>query len=377
MTSIDYAKLNTYREIFQQPEMWKETYLQIADKEKKISAFLSKFYNEDVTIVFSGAGTSAFIGNVMTFFLPRHHIYNIKSAPTTDITTHPEVFFQKNHKYILISLARSGNSPESIAALELANSICGNNIAHIIITCNEKGELVTRAGKDNTLLLILPPETNDKGLAMTSSFTSMLLASMLIFDIKNIRLKKSSIEILSDKASFLISGYASQIQKIASGDFQRAVFLGSGERKGIADECHLKLQELTDGNVICLFDSFLGFRHGPMAVINEKTMLIYLFSDDEKTFQYERDIVTQINNQVKPVHQIYCSQKKRQIENIKFELEMFPEKNIHTEYDTILFVLIGQLLGLFKSIELNLDPDNPSASGKIARVVEGVTIYRE
>lgn len=376
MTSIDYSKWHTYQEIFQQPRMWRETYHIIAAKEKEISVFLSKFYNEEVTIVFTGAGSSSFIGNIMTFLLPKHNIYNIKSAPTTDITTNPEAFFQKNKKYLLISLARSGNSPESIAAFELANSICENNIAHIIITCSEKGELARQANKDNILLLILPPETNDKALAMTSSFTSMLLASLLIFDIENIETKKTDIDKVSEKAVSMLEAHRRLIQRVATIDFDRAVFLGSGERKGIAEECHLKLQELTDGHVVCLFESFLGFRHGLKAALNEKTLIVYLFSDDEKTFQYEKDLVRQINGQVKPIAQIYTAQKKRRIDNIVFDVEMVPEVYDQTDYDIILYVLIGQMLGMFTSFHLLLNPDNPSVNGKIARVVEGVTIYK-
>jgi len=373
--NIDSLNWHTYREICQQPTLWQDTYSIIAEKEKEISDFMSEFYDDDVIIIFTGAGTSSFIGNIMTFMLPKQKIYNIKSVPTTDIATHPNTFFQKNKKYILVSLARSGNSPESIAAVDRANSICEKNISHIVITCNDSGELAKKTVNKNALLLILPPDTNDKGLAMTSSFTSMLLASMLIFDIKKISLKKNEIDRLSGKGEFMITGYADLIFKIASSEFQRAVFLGSGERKGIAEECHLKLQELTDGKVTCLFDSFLGFRHGPKAAINEKTVLVYLLSDDEKIFRYERDLILQINRQVKPAIQIYVAQSKKQIDNIEFDLEMIPEKYDQTAYDVILYVLIGQLLGLFKSIDLNLDPDNPSESGKISRVVEGVTIY--
>lgn len=376
MLSIDPSDTHTHREIFQQPEMWRETYKRIVDKKKEIISFFSTYYSDGTTIIFTGAGTSSFVGNILTFILPRHNICNIKSVPTTDITTHSTAIFQKNKKYILVSLARSGNSPESMAAIDLANSICGDQIAHIFITCNETGELAKKAINKNILSLVLPPETNDKGLAMTSSFTSMLLAAILVFDIENIEIRKNSINTVSEKVKSMLIEYQDRIQEIASHQFERAVFLGSGERKGIAEECHLKLQELTDGKIICLFDSFLGFRHGPKAVLNEKTLLVYLFSDDEKVFQYERDLVIQINQQVKPIAQVYVAQKKQQITNIEFNMEMIPKIQIQTEYDVIAYVLIGQMLGIFKSIELNLNPDNPSVNGKIARVVEGVTIYK-
>jgi tagatose-6-phosphate ketose/aldose isomerase len=375
MASIQTTSFDTIHEIYQQPEMWRQTYQILLDKEKEISGFMTSYYNEETTIILTGAGTSSFIGNILEFVMPKYGFYSVKSVPTIDITTHPEAIFNKNKKYILVSFARSGNSPESLAAVNIADSICHNNIAHIIITCNENGKLVKEKAEDNRLILILPPETNDKGLAMTSSFSSMLLASMLLFDVKKIVNKKEGIDNLYKKGEYLISTYSDQIKKIAALDFERAVFLGTGELKGIAEECHLKLQELTDGKVVCLFDSFLGLRHGPKAAINEKTLLVYLFSNDDKVFQYERDLVVQTNQQVKPIAQIYVSQKKRSTGNVVFDLEMLPDRMNFTEFDAILYVLIGQLLGFYKSIDLKLDPDNPSASGKIARVVEGVIIY--
>lgn len=373
MLSIESS--NTYKEIFQQPEVWRSTYDIILNKKIEISTFLSKYYSDDVKILFTGAGTSSFIGNIMSFILPKYNIYSVQSAPTTDITTHPNTFFNKNNSYILVSLARSGNSPESIAAYNLANEICGKNIAHIVITCNAEGELAKKAENENVLLLVLPPETNDKALAMTSSFSSMLFSCMMLLDIENLEEKKYDVYLLCEKAKNLLNEYAGQLKEIADMNFERAVFLGSGERRGIAEECHLKLQELTDGKIVCMFDTYLGFRHGPKAVLNDKTILIYLISPEEDVFRYEKDLISQINQQINPVAQIYVSSKKIKIENVKFDLEIVSEPDDETTYDVLLQVIVGQLLGMYKSKQLGLDPDSPSASGMISRVVEGVTIY--
>ncbi|MDI9626589.1 MAG: SIS domain-containing protein [Bacteroidota bacterium] len=372
---MGFVNSNTYREIFHQPEMWRQTYSIISERKEEISNFLSNYYNNDVTVVFTGAGTSSYVGNILQYLMVGYGITNYKSVATTDLTTHADTIFLKNKKYILVSLARSGNSPESIAAVDIADSICGDNISHIFITCNAEGALAKREPKSNVLSLILPDATNDKGLAMTSSFSSMLLMAMLVFDLNNVEENRAGVDKLSKKAEYMLNRYSEDIQKIAAIDFERAVFLGSGEKKGIAEECHLKLQELTDGKVICLFDSFLGFRHGPKAALNEKTLIIYLFADDEKTLKYEIDLVVQINQQIKPAGQIYVAERKIEQTEVKFDLEMVPETYENTKFDVILYVLVGQLLGLFKNVELKLDPDSPSASGKIARVVEGVTIY--
>lgn len=375
MLSIDSSGTHTHREIFQQPEMWIKTFQYIFEKRDEILSFFSKYFSNDVTCIFSGAGTSSFIGDTLSFILPKIKIYNIRSVPTTDITTHPSEIFEKNKKYMLVSFARSGNSPESIMAFDLANKFCGTNISHIVITCNINGELTKKASEKNVLLINLPPETNDKGLAMTSSFTSMLLAASLIFDIHHIESQKMDIINLSAKAESILNQYSHQLKAICSLNFERAVFLGSGALKGIARECHLKLAELTDGKIFCAFDSFLGFRHGPKVILNDKTLLVYLFSEDDYVIEYENDLVKEINQQISPMAQIYVAHNKIEIQNITFDLGITPLNKNRTTYDFIFYVVVGQLLGFFKSLDLGLNPDDPSTDGKISRVVKGVKIY--
>ncbi|MDS1032589.1 SIS domain-containing protein [Porphyromonadaceae sp. NP-X] len=368
----------TYKEIHQQPNMWIKEYQLILQNKQKIYSFVSKrLLSKDTEIIFTGAGTSAFIGNVLSMILPQKNFFNFKVIPSSDLITHPHIFFQKEKEIVLVSFARSGNSPESMGVVNIANSLC-KKISHIIITCNQNGELAKNANLDNTLLLILPPETDDKGLAMTSSFSTMLLTMLLILNIETIENEFSAIETLSLNAVKMLNSYEKEIQNIVEKKFERAVFLGSGELKGIAQECHLKLQEMTDGKIICKYDSFLGFRHGPKAVINNKTLLVYLFSDDEYVLQYEKDLVKQINKNNKVTAQIaVCGQNPVKIEKIHFDTEIFTGNTYSQvkEYGCVAYVLVGQLLGYYKSLFFGLNPDNPSLSGNISRVVEGVTIY--
>lgn len=372
-------KFNTLKEIFQQPEMWQKEFDSILTHRKSIENFLStNSVTNDTEIIMTGAGTSAYIGNVLTFVLPQNGYPNCKAIQTTDLITHPESFFCKDKKVLLVSFARSGNSPESLAAIEIADSIA-NQTLHIIITCNEQGALARKVKDENSLLLLLPPETNDVSLAMTSSFTTMLLSFLLLINIKKIESQATIIKQLCNSAKKLLIDYENLIATISKLDFKRAVFLGSGELKGIAEECHLKLQELTDGKVICKFDTFLGFRHGPKAVIDNETLLVYLFSSNEHIRKYEIDLVKQINLKNCVVAQIALSAgKTTKIEGVKYDLEVVMDiTNESTkEYTCIPYVLIGQLLGFYKSLALGFDPDNPSVSGNISRVVEGVTIYK-
>jgi len=366
----------TAREISSQPQLWQKVWDLVKNKALSLSEFLSKAYtHRNLDIIISGAGTSSFIGNILQGILKRHTAKATYAVATTDLVSHPEDYLHKNTPTLLISFARSGNSPESLAAVNLANARC-KKVYHLVISCNPVGELVLNNQGENTFILLLPPESNDQGLAMTSSFTSMLLAGLLISQIGSLHKLKPQIDILEKYGSRIISTYAPYLKEVAKLNFERAIFMGSGPLWGAARESQLKLQELTDGQVICNYDSFLGLRHGPQAVINSKTLLVYLFSNSQYVQPYEADLVKSINNGEKGMFQIGIgeSSQKEAFVDLMIELSEEDEK-IEEEFLSVCSVLPAQILGFYKSMQLGLKPDSPSVNGAISRVVKGVTIY--
>lgn len=373
----------TFNEIHQQPAMWRKEMGMLLEKKAEVSAFMHKYLTPDTDVVLTGAGTSAFIGDALCPVM-RGMWRNVRSVATTDIVTHAEYLLDKERPLLLISFARSGNSPESVAAVNLANKVC-KNVAHVYITCNKNGELAKQAGErrmangeSNILLLLLPEETDDKSLAMTSSFSTMLLTCLMLGHIDTLDKDQEMIEKTAKNAEAVIAEYEDKLKEIASRPFERGVFLGSGALKGIAEECHLKLQELTDGAVVCKFDSFLGFRHGPKAVVNSKSIVVYLMTDQESVQRYERDLVKQVDANNTPVAQIIViGGKAPELPGVKADLVVkMPYGYAENEhYGIVPFVVVGQLLGYYASLAHGLNPDAPSVSGNIHRVVEGVTIY--
>ena len=365
----------TYKEIMQQPKMWLKVYELVLQQRVGIESFISQYTDRNYQIIYTGAGTSAYIGNILEIVLSESNFRGARSVSTTDLITNHHAYINENQPVLLISFARSGNSPESAGAIKIVNTHC-KHTAHIYITCNKEGELAKNADKENTLLLLLPPETNDLGLAMTSSFSSMLLTALLVANIQHIDTQLPYIQSLTLKAQKVLSTYAPIIREIMKREFSRVVFLGSGELKGIAEESRLKLQELTDGKIVCQFDSFLGFRHGPKAIINKETVLVYLFSGDEHIRRYETDLVKQINTNNKVTAQIIVSETPVKTTGIKSDLEViFSEGDSPSIYDCIPYVIVAQLMGFYKSLEIGLNPDTPSVSGNISRIVEGVILY--
>jgi tagatose-6-phosphate ketose/aldose isomerase len=366
----------TENEIARQPTLWKKIFNEFLQTKANLKSFLNNFINnKDLRVILTGAGSSAFIGDVILGVYKNRFKSYVDAVPTTDLVTHPELFFNKQNKYLLISFARSGNSPESSQAIVLAEEL-SHSVSHLIITCNEKSELISTASSRDKYIYLLPQEANDKGLAMTASFTSMLLVGLLISRINNDDQLDSQINILSEYGSKILETYKDDLKKAASLYFKRAVFLGSGFLKGIARESHLKLQELTDGKVICKYDSFMGFRHGPKAVIDEDTLIVYLFSNNHYANLYEKDLVATIAESRKNLFSIGIMEEN--IDSVNADIKIVLSENgrrLQEDFLTVVSVLPAQMLGLYKSINLGLNPDNPSESGMIHRVVQGVNIY--
>ena len=365
----------TAKEIFNQPKVWHQVYDEVLFQKEKLGRFRDMVLrNEKLHIIITGAGTSAFIGLTLQGIFKRSWNNFTTSYATTDLVSHPMDYFNAEEPTLLISVARSGNSPESIAAVELADQIC-EKCFHLIITCDEEGKLANYKSKNEKYVFLLPSEANDMSLAMTSSYSGMLLTGILIAHLSEIEAMREKVDILSGYGDKIINQYSKQLYDISGLDFRRVVFLGSGPQFGTATESHLKLQELTDGNIICKTDSYLGFRHGPKAVVDNTTLVVYLFSNQPYVMKYENDFVNAMKTGKKAMYELGIMERK--IDSLKLDAEIIlSERNsLEEEFLSVCNVIPAQMLGFFKSLRLGLKPDAPSASGAISRVVKGVTIY--
>ena len=365
----------TAQEIVQQPRIWNDIHNLILNCKDKLQLFLEEAYHEVDSIILTGAGSSSFIGTSLSGTFFKNCGLNTKAVATTDLVTHPDNYFNKRKSILIISFARSGNSPESYAALELADEMSAKCF-HLIITCNSQGNITLFKTDNPKFLLLLPPESNDQGLAMTSSYTGMLLAGTLVTRIKDFQSVYSQVNLLYKYGERIFQAYLPLIKSVAKKDFKRVIFLGSGALYGAAMESHLKIQELTDGKVICKYDTFLGFRHGPKSVIDETTLLVYLFSNIGYVNKYEKDLVESMKKGRKSLLEIGIAEHSDFNSGVEMPIIFSDnEERLDESFMAICAVLPAQILAFFKSLDLGLEPDSPSASGAISRVVEGVSIY--
>jgi len=366
----------TLKEIKQQPELWNNIWKLIHKNKQSITDFLHPI--DDYDVVFTGAGSSFFIGEIVAPVFQKDTGLTTKAVSTTEIVTHPLQYINPNKDTLLVSFARSGDSPESLAAIKLSNQV-SKNVKSLVITCNSNGALAKIENDSKNYSIVLPEEANDKSLAMTSSVTAMAIAAILLGRLSKLEDEKLKIKIAANAIVSFFDKYDKSLREIAKTTYDRAVFLGSGSMIGVAREAHLKLQELTDGEIISKFDSFLGFRHGPKAVVNENTLIVYHFANDPYIRQYEFDLVKSIRKGQNPKLSIgiFNSDVPDEIYNtldISFHIETKNDK-IDEGYLSISSLVVSQLIATYKSIELGFNPDSPSKSGSIHRVVQGVTIY--
>jgi tagatose-6-phosphate ketose/aldose isomerase len=361
----------TALEIAQQPQVWR-TVAALTATDGALMRFLAPLLERPaLRIVLTGAGSSAFVGECLAPSMSRALPCPVAAVSTTDLVAGPANWLPSDAPTLLVSFARSGNSPESVAAVELAQQVV-RDCHHLVITCNAQGALREIAGRlPNAHVVVLPDETDDKSFAMTSSFSSMLLAAALAFGV----LRPEALGPAADAAQAVLDTALPLVQDLVNAGYDRVVYLGANEMKGLARESALKLLELTDGRVVALADTPLGFRHGPKTIVNPRALVVLFLSRDAYSRQYDRDLLEEL--------------RRDGVAGRVLALGVGTDAD-HTHPDNVRVPDIGgagalaaclpmlvfaQFFALMRSLSLGIRPDSPNAAGIVSRVVKGVSIY--
>lgn len=363
----------TAREIAQQPAMLKETQALLMARRAEIEAFLAPLLAQaDLRVILTGAGTSAFIGECLAPVLSSRLGRRVEAIPTTDLVCAPHLYFETDTPTVLVSFGRSGNSPESVAAVQLADRLV-KALHHLVITCNAEGALAAHGQGARGLTIQLPEATHDRSFAMTSSFSCMTYAALAVFS--GIAAMNPRVEAIARATEQMIADYAAVMRATAEEGYERVVYLGSHIFQGLAREAGLKLLELTNGALVTMFDSPLGFRHGPKTIVNDRTLVVVFFSNNAYTRSYDFDLLGELQRDNDAARVIAITAQDglglasadeitvRGLEDADDAELLFP------------YVVAPQIFAFFESLRLGLTPDKPNTSGTVNRVVQGVRIH--
>jgi len=360
----------TAREIRQQPQAWREVEA-IATPSERIRRLLSR---RDLRILLTGAGSSAYIGDCLAPAILARTGLRAEAVPTTDLVSGPRRCFQRDVPTLVVSFARSGNSPESVAALRLADAFV-EDCHHLVLTCNAEGELArTAAAMPNAEVLLMPPQTHDRSFAMTSSFTSMLLAAARIFDVIPATPAGAEPAHVQGAIHLLAHGLG-PVLDLAGGGFERVIYVGSNELKGLAREGALKLLELTDGQVPAAFESSLGLRHGPKTLVNGRTLVVLLVSNDPSTRPYDLDLLRELRAEGEAGRVVALFGGPAWPGRHAHDIQVDGLAGANDLQAALAYAVFVQMLAMHSAVRRGFTPDNPSVSGTVHRVVRGVTIH--
>jgi fructoselysine-6-P-deglycase FrlB-like protein/predicted NBD/HSP70 family sugar kinase len=350
----------TYREVMHQPDVWLTAARELPALADDVRGWIrARGYDE---VWFCGAGTSAFIGESLSAYLNELRTpARYRAVPTTELVAHPQRLLRPGTRRLLVSFGRSGDSPETLATLELLDRTDADALH---ITCNADGALARSAGPRQRAI-VLPPETHDAGFAMTSSYSTMLLYALACFDDMSIADIAPRLQAIAAAGRDVLA--AAGTIAAALPPPQRVAFLGGGELGGAARESALKVLELTAGRVAAFWDSPLGFRHGPKSLVNDQTRIVVLLSPDADARRYDADVVAELRSQYDPGRVITVGMADSEAD-IAFA-------GVPAGWNVPLYVLPAQLIAVTWSARMELNVDDPFPGGQLSRVVQGVRLY--
>jgi len=374
---------HTPREIWQQPTTWRATYQRCRDRRDDLNAVLraagiGRGSTSSPNVYLIGAGTSDYAGRALAPLFRHRWGCDVWAVPSTTLLTDFEAYHLPGREYLWISFSRSGDSPEGVALLERALSH-HRAIRHVVITCNQEGKMsrLCASHPDRALALVLDESVNDRSLAMTSSFTNMIVAGQCLANLEDLSEIGNVIAQMAETGAQFLPAAAEVAAAITMLGCGRACFVGSGALRAVADESALKVVELSAGKITTMSETPLGLRHGPMSSVDSQTLFVAYLSSEPRRRGYELDLLREIDRKrlgrVRAVVTVPGVDDVSSLADYCLSLDCaadFPDL-----YRPVLDVMLGQLIGLFGSMRCGLKPDQPSPTGAITRVVQPIKLY--
>jgi len=377
---IDRGYGHTLREICQQPVTWRETAGALARAPGVLDSALADvgIPRGEGSIVLTGSGSSLYAAECLVFPLQEALHVPVSAAAAGVLVTHPRGALPPSGPFLLVSLARSGNSPESRAVIDLVLA-SAPRAQHLVITCNREGALATTyRSVPGVRVVVLDRKTDDRSLVMTSSFTNLVLAGQALGETGRLETWAARAQRLAGIASGVLEHRADGLAGAARGSGRTVIYLGSGCRLAAAREAALKMLEMTGGQVWTLAESYLGLRHGPMAALHRDTLLVAFLSSAPLTRAYELDLLRELERKRLGARRVVVGvdvPKEAAPGPDDLVVECGPAGRIADADLVLVDVLVGQLLAFFRCLEVGLQPDAPSADGVITRVVDTFRIH--
>jgi len=261
---------HTLAEITTQPEAWADALQAFEARQDELKKSWACLRLQRV--LFAGCGSTHYLSQTAAFLFQSLTGVPARACPSSEIVLFGSQIMPDPGRTLLVAISRSGTTTETLNAVERFCRLGGQAVW--TITCYPNSPLAQAAD------LVLPAQAaQEQSVAQTRSFTSMLLLAQALTAalagdaamLERLRRLPGALNDLSGRLGDLPRQLGTNL------DIERIYFLGGGPLYGVANEAMLKTKEMSLTHAEAYHP--LEFRHGPMSMVSEHTLVVGLLSD--------------------------------------------------------------------------------------------------
>lgn len=334
---------HTLNEILTQPAAWQAA-LEVVDTKQ---AALRNLWEEGQfsEILVTGCGSTYYLSLAAAPLLQQQLGKRACAVPASELLLFPETVVSPGSTPLLVTISRSGRTTETIRATQ-AYKTCQKG-PMLNIGCYEETELVAQSD-----LALVIPEGQEQSVVQTRSFSAMTVAVQAAVASLVDDLQFQAMRQLPAIGEQLISTHHGLARQLGQNPrFDCFYFLGSGLQYGLACEASLKMKEMSLS--VSEAFHFLEFRHGPMSMVNDRTLVVGLLSE---TARAEELAVLREMRALGAQTLVLADQPVSEQEadyQVCFHSGL-PETN-----RAVLYLPVLQLLGYYRAVTNGQNPDQP------------------
>ena len=333
---------HTLREILTQPAAWLDALHVVEARRDALHTLWGEGFSD---VLVTGCGSTHYLSQALAPLIQQQLGKRARALPASELLLFPETVLTPEGNTLLLTISRSGRTTETIQATQLYKTHQQGPVLNI--GCYPEAELV---GLSDLALIV--PEGQEQSVVQTRSFSSMLVAAQAavaaLIDQRQLQ-AMHSLPALGEQLIAAQHDLARQLGQDAG--IERFYFLGSGLQYGLANEANLKMKEMSLS--ISEAFHFMEFRHGPMSMVNQRTLVVGLLSDAAR--DYELTVLREMR--ALGGRTLVLSEQPVPAEAADYQV-LF-QSGLPETSRGVLFLPVLQLLGYYRALHNGQHPDQP------------------
>src|SRR6266704_1088722 len=319
---------HTLREILTQPTAWQAALREVAEKQAELKQLWNSSQFSEILV--TGCGSTYYLSQAAAPMLQKQLGTRARPLPASEL---------------LLFISRAGRTSETIQATRAYKRSQQGPV--LTISCYGDTELAALSD-----LALIIPEGQEQSVVQTRSFSAMTVAAQAAGAILADERQFQAMQALPALGEQLIATHHELASQLGQDErFERFYFLGSGLQYGLASEANLKMKEMSLSYSEAFH--FLEFRHGPMSMVNERTLVVGLLSDAARA----QELAVLREMRALGGQTLVLSDQPVPVEAADYQV------NFHAQLPCtnrgVLYLPVLQLLGYYRALKNGQNPDQP------------------